>query len=111
MSGRVLAFNGIDGSTGEPLDAPPTAKGLVREVVGSVGGIGAGRPDDHAIDLKSYLTTVKEPHLSPMPNVDPTDLAQAGWGVIFAQDEEDAVRAALAELLEHRKRQATHGGQ
>lgn len=44
----------------------------------------------------------------PIDGVDPSDLAEAGWGILFAGSDEraDDILLALDKLLEHRKGQA-----
>lgn len=44
------------------------------------------------------------PALSLAPALDATDLAQAGWAVVFHADEPVEVRRAMEPLIEHRRR-------
>ena len=95
-----LCFNGINGASGEYLLPPQPA-----EVISA---IARNEPLDprHLDELKRWWQRIGEAHLAPVEGADPKDLAQVGWGVIFAYDTDPAIREALTPLLEHRKAQA-----
>ncbi|MCX4245235.1 hypothetical protein [Paraliomyxa miuraensis] len=105
----LLYFNGIDiatGGYGMPPMTPEAMKALVLD-----------EPDpENMEDLearKIAVQTEREGHLGVKEGVDPLDLAQAGWGVIFpatadvdARAAQAAIREALTELLALRHSQA-----
>lgn len=96
----LLAFNGIDAATGTylvPPMAPADLSALAR---------GAPVDKDATDELKRWWARISQPTLGTVEGIDATDLAQTGWGVVFAQGADPAVRQALAPLLEHRKAQA-----
>ena len=99
-SAEVLHFNGIDGATGDYLLPPLTA--------GQVAALARGEQLDlrHLQELRAWQRRSREIMLAPVAGADPTKLEETGWGVIFAHDADPAVREALGELLEHRRRQA-----
>jgi hypothetical protein len=101
MSEPRLVFNGIDGATGGYLLPPMTPA--------QVSAIARGEVLDpqHLRELKWWHQRSTQTTLGPKEGIDPRDLAQTGWGVIFAHDTDPAVREALGELLAHRRRQAT----
>jgi hypothetical protein len=102
MNGDNLYFNGIDGATGKYLIESMTAQDLSGLIVG-----GEPQNPQHLQELKRWHERFKKAHLAPMPGVDPLNLAETGWGVIFACDADPAVKEALVELLKLRQQQAT----
>jgi hypothetical protein len=99
MSTDRWVFNGIDGDSGDYLLPPMTPQELSRLALGE-------RLDP---DLRRQLEDRRqkaEPDYGLKAGLDARDLAQAGWGVVFAQDADPAVREALSELLDLRKQQA-----
>ncbi len=88
VSAQTLRFNGIDGATGEYL-LPPMDRGRLAALLrrgGPPGPVGLAR------GLKAGL--------------DPGRLADAGWGVIFADGVRPEIREALEPLLRRRRAQA-----
>ncbi len=95
----LLHANGVDGASGSYLaPAVPAAE---------VAQIAIGRRDDPAQDDLRLRLAHAESHLGVRRGVDANDLADAGWGVIFASGSDPAIREALAPLLDLRRAQAT----
>jgi len=47
-----------------------------------------------------------EPHLGVVASIiDPTDLTQTGWGIVFSRDVNPAIRQKLTRLIERRRQQ------
>ncbi|WP_292875717.1 hypothetical protein [Nostoc sp. NMS1] len=112
MLEEQLYFNGIDGTTGKYL-LPP----LTPEQVAKIAQCEEFDPA-HLRELQHKDRSVKglELDFAPIEGVDPKNLAETGWGVIFAFDPEakgpnPAIKEALRELLEHRQRQATQNNE
>jgi hypothetical protein len=97
----LLFFNGINGSTGDYLLPPMTAERVSR--------IAQGEEFDpeELEDIQLKKRQKEERDFAVIEGVDPKNLAETGWGVIFAYNADPAIREALSELLEHRKRQAS----
>ena len=92
-----FVFNGIDGATGGYLTPPVKARQIT--------ALAKDSPQDreHLHDLERRLRS-GTPSRGVREGVDPLNLAQAGWGVIFAHQDQDrvpAIREALGALQEH----------
>jgi hypothetical protein len=101
MSAEFLYFNGIDGNSGSYLLPPLPAK--------QIAAVASNTPLDEASlkELKWWHQRITEGHYGVKEGVDPKNLAEAGWGVIFSHDADPAIRDALDELLQWRKSQAS----
>ncbi len=98
---EALVFNGIDASSGAYL-LPPQPPSVIS-------AIARNEPLDprHTEELRRWWGRISEAHLAPIEGVDAKDLAQTGWGVLFAHDANPAIREALEPLLGHRREQAS----
>ncbi|MFL5807340.1 MAG: hypothetical protein ACJ8CR_37125 [Roseiflexaceae bacterium] len=101
MASEVLTVNGIDGDGGGYFQQPLP--------VAAIGKVARGEKIDEGYfkELNGWLHQRRDTNYGIVEGADPKDLAQAGWGVIFARGANPAIRDALSELLAHRQRQAT----
>ncbi len=99
MSDTDLIFNGIDGATGDYLTPPLTPA--------AVAALACGQPADPASlnVLRNLAQQASQAHLGLPFDRDPKRLSEAGWCIVFHQQEDDAVKKALAPLVEHRQKQ------
>ena len=87
-----IYVNGINGVTGEYL-LPPMS---LEEVVALAGG--EKSPPGILSWLSKVWHKISTPHLGLPLGVDPADVTQAGWGIVFLKDEDPAVIAALLAI-------------
>ncbi len=102
LPGGLYPLNWVSTIRGEVHLIPPLRQQDVTRLA-------QGEPLDPAYldELKERYWRDTQETLGPIEGVDANDLAQAGWGVIFAYGVDSAVKDALKDLLEHRKAQAT----
>jgi hypothetical protein len=101
MNTDLLVFNGIDGTSGRYLLPPMSQSDLMKLARGE------SLDQHHQHELKWRHQQATEGHYGVKEGIDPKNLAETGWGVIFAYGAGLAIREALSELLSHRKTQAT----
>jgi hypothetical protein len=98
-SGELLYFNGVNGATGEYGLPPMTGEELSKFIKGE-------SAPQNLDELKFRREQKTQQTMGVKEGIDPKDLAQAGWGVIFAHDADPAIKEALSELLDLRRKQA-----
>jgi hypothetical protein len=100
MSDPPIYLNGIDARTGEYLVPPLTAAAAAALARRS------SPPAEKVGWFRGLLRRLAGRFLGLPCDINPLDLAQAGWAVVFAAGVPDAARKGLAPLVEHRARQA-----
>jgi hypothetical protein len=111
----LFVANGVDATTGGYLLEPMA--------VDAVGDAARSAEIEATLlaALRSRHLRATESVLAPRHGMDPGELAETGWGVVFAYDARPAIRQALKPLLdrrhdqaaaivEHRYREFTGGG-
>jgi hypothetical protein len=94
-----IHLNGISAATGRY--ATPALS------VADVAGLARGRKLDQAeLQIHAARQAASADTLGVAFGVDPEDLSQAGWAVVFADDADPAIRAALSPLLDKRRAEA-----
>jgi hypothetical protein len=93
-----LYTNGISGVTGDYL-LPPLP-------LATAAALAKGEQSDPRITtwLHGLWQQLHTPSLGLPMDVDPDDVGQAGWAIVFHSDEAASVRSALDPLIEHRRR-------
>lgn len=102
---QPLVFNGIDGQTAEYLTQPMDLSRIARLA------LGRRMSEEESDDMLSRLGV----SFPTRAGVDPDDLAQSGWAVVFPAAEPgselahqlDAIHEALQPLRDHRRTMAT----
>lgn len=109
-----LYFNGVNGATGGYLFEPQTIaqisdiaqESLIAEQ------LDGGTAEEPSLD--SHLSALRkrdrrspenedEKTLGPIEGVDPKNLAEAGWGIIFPANIDPEIKTALHPLIKHRR--------
>lgn len=96
----LITFNGVNGSTGQYMVPPMSDTELVNLITGREAEEAESLPLLRSLDRK--WSTVD---FGVRIGSDPTKIADVGWGILFHEEESEAVQQALTPLLQHRASQ------
>lgn len=99
MANNIIYLNGINGADGEYLMPELTINQISRLAQGDK------LETAHFEELKARHKAA-ESSFGVAYGIDPEDLSQAGWGVVFAHGIDPSIREAISPLLVHRQGQA-----
>lgn len=99
MHSELLVFNGINALTGDYFFPALSTHDIAKVALGEQ------LDPDHLRELRRYRERSLHKSLGPIEGIDPNNLEETGWGVIFPQLAAPELREALRPLLDHRKAQ------
>lgn len=100
MSDQKLYLNGINGATGQYLTEPVEQVELAARVRGEP------QPEAEVARFFRHSSEVlKMPFMALPFDIDPLNVAKAGWGIVFAEGASAALRDALQPLIAQRRSQ------
>ncbi|NJN19614.1 MAG: hypothetical protein HC822_26925 [Oscillochloris sp.] len=107
MASELLYFNGVNATRGEYAHEPMTADQLADLISGKNADTSRIDPEQAQLNELRWRDQLRrQGAFAVKEGVQPSNLAETGWGVIFPAGNQAAVREALSELLEWRKAQA-----
>lgn len=95
----LIHLNGLDADTGEPL-LPAQDRASLLSVLSEERGLLSA---SERTKLKNLAQRAAQQSLGLPVGIQPQNVAQAGWGVIFPTNSDPAIAAALRPLLDHRQ--------
>jgi hypothetical protein len=99
MPDKDIYFNGVNGVTGEYIAAPLSLEELAHLI--------KTEPVDkaHADRMARTAANLRSASFGLPFGMEPSDIRQTGWAIVFHTDEAAAVKDALAPLIAHRRSQ------
>jgi hypothetical protein len=94
---EVIYANGVNGLTGEYLVRPLGSRHLAKLAQEPSEDPGVAR------QLKQAWEGISQATYGPPFYINPENVSEAGWAVVFSSDESDAVKDALTPLIDHRR--------
>jgi hypothetical protein len=102
MPDDLFYANGLNADTGDYAYPPMDLKGVAEQALAEV------FPKEHVQELLGKWFRVSQPDFAPADDdLDPRNLADVGWGVVYPHGIDPEIPKALAPLVEHRKAQAS----
>jgi hypothetical protein len=99
MKAEKIVFNGIDGNTGKYLLPPMTSRQVAAASL-------SAREEEREQLARTRTLAEGDGSKGAIFDCDPRDLAETGWGVVYAPGTSAEIKTALSPLLSHRRDQA-----